>query len=305
MQELARLVVFGLVTVVSLAARASAPPQPYDPTPRIAIVSAYQPEWATMRAALSSPKQVVLGRTTFLVGDLEHRAVVLFLSGISMVNAASTTQLAIDHFNVSAVVFSGIAGGVDPALSIGDVVVPDRWSQYLESAFARQTNQAYVLPPFEPKTLPNYGMIFPQPVQVARPGGEPEKIEWFAADAHLLSVARRIAASVHLDRCDVKHQCLDHQPKIVVGGNGVSGQAFVDNAAFRDYVFHTFSARVLDMESAAVAQVTYMNDTPFVAFRSLSDLAGGDAGQNQEAASENLASTNSATVVMALLRALP
>jgi adenosylhomocysteine nucleosidase len=40
--------------------------------------------------------------------------VVLFLSGISMTNAAMTTQLALDRFKVSHVVVSGIAGGVNP-----------------------------------------------------------------------------------------------------------------------------------------------------------------------------------------------
>ena len=46
-----------------------------------------------------------------------------------MVNAAMTTQLALDRFNVSAIIVDGIAGGVDPSLAIGDVVVPDRWGQ--------------------------------------------------------------------------------------------------------------------------------------------------------------------------------
>jgi adenosylhomocysteine nucleosidase len=41
--------------------------------------------------------------------------VVLFLSGISMTNAAMTTQLALDRFRVTHVVVSGIAGGVNPA----------------------------------------------------------------------------------------------------------------------------------------------------------------------------------------------
>jgi adenosylhomocysteine nucleosidase len=85
----------------------------------------------------------------------------------------------------------------------------------------------------------------------------------------------------------------------------VSGQSFVDNAAFRDWAHRTFDARVLDMESAAVAQVAYVNATPFIAFRSLSDLAGGDPGQNQARVFFQLASDNSAAVVRAFLRALP
>jgi hypoxanthine phosphoribosyltransferase len=76
-------------------------------------------------------------------------------------------------------------------------------------------------------------------------------------------------------------RCLDHQPKVLVGGNGISGPAFADNAEYREYLFATFKAQVLDMETAATAQVAYANRVPFIAFRSLSDLAGGDAGANQ------------------------
>jgi adenosylhomocysteine nucleosidase len=47
----------------------------------------------------------------FESGSLEGKPIVLFLSGISMVNAAMTTQLALDHFLITRVVFSGIAGG--------------------------------------------------------------------------------------------------------------------------------------------------------------------------------------------------
>ena len=52
------------------------------------------------------------------------------------------------------------------------------------------------------------------------------------------------------------------RPVVAVGGNGVSGQSFVDNAAFRDFAHTAFAARALDMESAAVAQVAYAKPRP-------------------------------------------
>ena len=67
--------------------------------------------------------------------------------------------------------------------------------------------------------------------------------------------------------------CLEAPPRVVVGGQGVSGQAFVDNAKFREFAFDAFKAQVLDMETAAVATVAYANGVPFIGFRSLSDLA--------------------------------
>ena len=88
----------------------------------------------------------------------------------------------------------------------------------------------------------------------------------------------------------------------MVGGNGVSGQAFVDNAEFREYAFAIFKAKVLDMESAAVAHVALSNAVPFLAVRSLSDLAGGGEEANQMATFMAIASANSAAVVEAILR---
>ena len=69
--------------------------------------------------------------------------------------------------------------------------------------------------------------------------------------------------------------------------------------------FTTFDAQVLDMESAAVAHVAYANGVPFIAFRSLSDLAGGGEGANEMATFMGLAAGNSAAVVTAFLKALP
>ena len=74
---------------------------------------------------------------------------------------------------------------------------------------------------------------------------------------------------------------------------------------YRTYTFDTFQARVLDMESAAVAQVAYVNRVPFIAFRSLSDLAGGGEGENQMATFFQLAADNAAAVVRAFVRGLP
>jgi adenosylhomocysteine nucleosidase len=116
----------------------------------------------------------------------------------------------------------------------------------------------------------------------------------------MLTAAEKIG-DVALDRCTADKVCLDHTPRFVMGGNGVSGPAFVDNAAFRQYVFATFNAQVLDMESAAVATVAYANGVPFLAFRSLSDLAGGGAGANELRTFFRLAANNAAQVVQRFL----
>jgi adenosylhomocysteine nucleosidase len=276
-----------------------------DTTPRIAVMSAFEPEWTALQAMLSGRKDYVVHGTLYVTGTIEHKPVVLFKSGVSMVNAAMTTQLALDRFTIRQIAFSGIAGGVDPDLEIGDVVVPEAWGEYLEVVFARGQDGSYTLPDFADRQFANFGMMFPQPVQIATGAGAPEKHFWFPVDSQLLAVARHAAGAVALKDCTTERKCLLHKPKIVVGGHGVSGQAFVDNADFRAYARKTFNASVLDMESAAVAHVAYANKTPFIAFRSLSDLAGGGPGENEMTTFFQLASDNSAAFVREFLKEIP
>lgn len=61
----------------------------------------------------------------------------------------------------------------------------------------------------------------------------------------------------------------------------MSGNGFVDNADYREWISRTFEASAVDQETAAIAQVAYTNGVPFIAFRGLSDLAGGREGPNR------------------------
>jgi adenosylhomocysteine nucleosidase len=297
--------VFFLAVIALLAVALPARAELLDTTPRTAVMSAYRPEWTFLRTALVDSKEYTIDRTLFVTGTIEGKPVVLFLSGVSMVNAAMTTQMALDHFAIERIVFSGAAGGVDPGLTLGDIVVPEAWSEYLESVFARESEVGnYTLPSYAARPAEHFGMIFPQPVEIANAGGKPELRTWFAVDPALLALARTIAVSTGLKAC-AGPNCLARRPKIVVGGNGVSGPAFVDNKEFRSYARKAFAAEVLDMESAAVAHVAYVNAKPFIAFRSLSDLAGGETGESELQTSFQLAADNAGVVVRAFLKALP
>lgn len=274
-----------------------------DATPRVAVLSAFAPELVLLRQQLSQPVTHQVQGVEFTTGVLAGRPVVLFLSGISMVNAAMNTQRVLDRFNVRALVFSGIAGGVNPGLHIGDVSVPQQWGQYLEVLIARESGPGrYTAPPFMKDAMhPNYGMFFPRSVEVvtAQQPAVHRKF-WFEVDPDMLAAARRL--EVPLSACTAPGKCLSRTPRLVVGGNGVSGQAFMDNASFREYTFKTFEANVLDMETAAVGQVAYSNGVPYIAFRSLSDLAGGGEGENEMGTFFGLAADNSAKVLLAFLR---
>lgn len=270
--------------------------------PRIAVMSAFEPELVLLRQRLQGAQSQRINGVEFVTGTLEGKPVLLFLSGISMTNATMNTQLALDRFKVSHIVFSGIAGGVNPQLHIGDVTVPAQWGQYLEVLMARETAPGqYAVPPFidDAKQFPNFGMMFPRPVEFrsAAQTGMTKKF-WFEADPKMLAAARDLP--VELGACSGS-TCLSHKPRLVVGGNGVSGQAFMDNRALREYTFRTFQANVLDMETAAVGMVAHSNGVPFIAFRSLSDLAGGGDGANEMGTFMKLAADNSAKVLLAFL----
>lgn len=275
-----------------------------DSTPRTAVISAFPPELAALEAATGDKHAYTAAGARFVTGTLEGKPVVLFLSGISMVNAAMTTQSALDRFRIERIVFSGVAGGADPALEVGDVVAPERWVQSSEMAYAREVPGGFAPTPGLTDGRTNFGMMYPRAVTVTRGSGETEDRQDFPVDPALLDLARRSVAGLTLKRC-AADQCLTKPPKVVVGGVGGSGPVFVDNAAFRQYAHDVFGARVLDMESAAVAQVAYVNKTPFIAFRSLSDLAGGDPAGNQFPVFLKFAAENSATVVRAFVKALP
>jgi len=305
--RLAAFAIAGLLAL-SLAGCATAPatgtPVRLDETPRIAVISAFEPELTLLLRQLQTPARHRVNGVEFSTGTLQGKPVVLFLSGISMVNASMNTQLVLDRFNVQSIVFSGIAGGVDPSLHIGDVSVPAQWGQYLEVLMARETAPGrYTIPPrMEAQTLAPFGMLHPRPVET-RTAASPAPVRkfWFTVDPRMLETARGLGP-IALESCKAG-VCLTHKPQLRVGGNGVSGQAFVDNAAFREYAFKTFGANVLDMETAAVGMVAYSNNVPYIAFRSLSDLAGGGEGANEMVTFMGIAADNSAKVLLAFLAA--
>lgn len=297
------LLLIGFVGIFASTARSAVAAELIDRTPRVAVMSAFEPEWQALQTVLHDRVDHAINGTNFMTGTIGGKPVVVFLSGIGPINAAMATQIVFDRFHIDAIVVSGIGGGVNPELSIGDVVVPQQWSS-LQVVLARKVGDDYVVPEMFDRPVPNLGMIFPQPTQISQIGQKPEKRLWFEVDAHLLDVARSVATSAALKDCSDDHKCLAHPPKVIVGGHGVSGPAFVDNSGFRDYIRRAFDADTIDMESAAVAHVAYANHVPFIAFRSLSDLAGADPDKNQMQTFGALASGNSASVLEAFLAAL-
>jgi adenosylhomocysteine nucleosidase len=265
---------------------------------RIGIVSAFDPELKAVEEAII-PKNVQskiaeVNGTRFRLVDLYRKHLYFFLSGVSMVNAALTTQMAIDHFHLDAIIFSGIAGAVDPKLRPGDVVVPAYWIHQMESNWLNPNLNkpgSYIFPEYYRPKYGHFEMIFPSDVEVVRKGEtKSREVHAFPADRFLLSCAKSALNRVQL--VDARGD----RRSIYVGGNAMSGPVFLDNLAFREFAFRTWRVRLHEMEGTAVAQVGYVNRVPVLIIRGISDLAGGQRGPNWEETYTRLASKNAALV---------
>lgn len=327
--------------VAALAAHASgnavaAPRCLTECTPRIGVVSAFGEEAKVLVAQTRGAKTFSINGNRFTIGTLRGNRVVIVLSGVSMINAAMTTQTLLDHFRVSRLVMSGISGGIDPSHHVGDVIIPESWVMPMEvywhhdSSLPAPCGSAGDLSclglriarvdgkPVAPFTLPGGAAtgLFMRENHATRPGGpgEGEYVFDYRADPEMLAVARRISPA--LASCGPKaipaagaapdpKLCVGTQPRIVVGGRGVSGTAFLANAAYRTYLFEQLRAQTVDMETAALAHVAHVNGIPYIAFRSLSDLAGAQEFNADVGAlfASGLAEANESAVTLAFLAA--
>jgi len=273
---------------------------------RVGIVSAFDPELTAIEQAIipkrAESKIEEVNGTRIRLVDLHGKHLYFFLSGMSMVNAALTTQMAVDHFQLDAIIFAGIAGAVDPALHPGDVVVPAYWIHQMESVWSNPDSTksgSYVLPEFYRPKYGHFEMIFPNDVQVVRKGdAKLRQVHAFPADRYLLSCAESAANRVRL--VDTKGE----PRSVYIGGNAMSGPVFLDNRDFREFAFRTWKVRLHEMEGTAIAQVGYVDRIPVLIVRGISDLAGGQHGQNSEETYTRLASRNAALVAAATLNKL-
>jgi adenosylhomocysteine nucleosidase len=299
-----------------------------DCTTRIGIVSAFGAEADLLLEQTRGKRDWRINGNRFTTGTLRGNPVVIALSGVSLVNATMLTQLMLDHFRIERLLMSGIAGGVSPDNHVGDVVVPERWALPMEVYWhgdgsvpapcgtaagdvtclglklAQRDGQ--VLPEFRSDNGKVSSGLFLRENFVMNDNNAPQgefRFD-FTVDPAMLALARTLQPV--LAQCGPKNPtlCVSTQPTLKVGGTGVSGSAFLANADYRRYLSDTLQAQLVDMETAALAQVAYANRVPFIAFRSVSDLAGGHDFKDVGAFfGSGLAEANEARVTLAFLQA--
>lgn len=89
----------------------------------LGIIGAMDVEVAEIKDRMRSVEVKTIAKMDFYKGSLMGKAVVVVRSGIGKVNAAICTQILVDHYGVTAVVNTGIAGSLNEKIDIGDVVL--------------------------------------------------------------------------------------------------------------------------------------------------------------------------------------
>lgn len=89
----------------------------------IGIIGAMAEEIELFKDGMSEVNEYRKAGIDFYVGIMNGKQTVLCQSGVGKVNAAVCTQILIDEFQVEKIVFTGVAGALNPELEIGDIVV--------------------------------------------------------------------------------------------------------------------------------------------------------------------------------------
>ncbi|CAK7325339.1 unnamed protein product [Dovyalis caffra] len=251
----------------------------------------------------------VAGRR-FRIGKVQGKKVIYVRCGVGMVNAASATQQMLDMFDITGIVHFGNAGNVNNSMSIGDVSIPKQFAHtgiwdWLNPNGTLPTNDiaeldfgSYNEPTGDGMNL--LGKIGYSYEQFFSELGKPNTavpLFWAQISEQWLQLAVGLEG-MELEKCVNSSVCLPQKPKLVVGLKGSTANIFVDNAAYRDFLYRTFAVSSVDMESFAVVMTSLSNGYPVIVIRGLSDLAGGQAGQNAIQTFGPLAARNAAQVVV-------
>ncbi len=214
------------------------------------VLSALGGEIASLRELLVDAVAVDVRGERFERGSIDGRPVILGIVGVGKVNAAMAATLAIDHFDPDLVIFTGVAGAVDSALEIGDVVVAEWVVQHdagVVDGGGFHVYQAGHVPFFNPTD---------------RLGHRPSP--------DLLAHVRSVVASTDLA------PVLGRIPRLLIGAVA-TGDRFIQSDEERRRLHDSLGVHVVEMEGAAVAQIAEHLGVDHIVVRAVSDLAGADS----------------------------
>lgn len=207
---------------------------------RIGIIGAMEEEVAQLKEKMQVEQIVNKASMEFYQGTLCGKEVVVVRSGIGKVNAGICTQILADVFQVEAIINTGIAGSLQAEINIGDLVISSDALQH--DMDAREFG-------YERGQIPRMDTLS------------------FPADERLIDAA--------------KASCEQVNPEIsVFVGRVVTGDQFIASRQVKDEIKSWSKGLCTEMEGAAIAQVAYLNQIPFVILRAISDKADDSAAMD-------------------------
>ena len=229
---------------------------------KIGIIGAMEVEVERLKKDMEIQREIRKAGMEFCEGVLMGQPAVVVRSGIGKVNAAVCTQILVDVFGVDAVINTGIAGSLNAQIDIGDIVISTDVLHHDMDAV-------------------NFGYA---------PGQIPQMdVFSFEADEDLANLAEKV--------------CREVNPEIkVFRGRVVSGDQFVADKAVKERISGLFQGFCTEMEGAAIAQASYLNEVPFVIIRAISDKAD-DSATEDYPTFERKAVEHSVKLVEGLLKA--
>ncbi len=204
---------------------------------KIGIIGAMELEVETLKSKMNVTSTTTKARMEFFEGTLNGVEVVIVRSGVGKVNAGICTQILVDLFGVTHIINTGVAGSLDAAIDIGDIVVSTDVLQHDVDA----TGFGYAL-----GEIPQLGTLN------------------FPADERMSALAKSVCEKVNTE---IK----------VFSGRIVSGDQFICDKAVKDRISSNFQGLCTEMEGAAIGQAAYLNGVPFVILRAISDKADNSA----------------------------
>lgn len=229
---------------------------------KVAIIGAMEEEVVILRDQMKDITITNVAGCEFTEGELAGVHVILSKSGIGKVNAAMSTSLLMQIFKPTYVLNTGSAGGFNPALKVGDLVI---------STEIRHHDVDVTIFDYE------YGQV---------PGLPPA----FLADEKLISIAETAANNIKGIQA--------------VKGLIATGDSFMNDPERVAFVRRKFpQLHAVEMEAAAIAQVSHQFGIPFLIIRALSDIAGKESNVSFEQFLDT-AAKHSAVLIVNILKAL-
>lgn len=215
----------------------------------IAIIGALEQEVRHIYDALGDPVWEELGGLRIARGMLGGSEVVATVAGMGTVNVAAATQLLLSVYDAGTVIFSGIAGGLNPALHIDDIVIGERL-RYTDTDTALIAESAPGLEEFASTPA-----LVDLAEQVLRARGYAA----IADGGRQLAGAGNAAGEAAVDT------------PAYLRGTIATGNRFVTGAALRAAVVAETAADCAEMEGAAVAHIAAKNGAACLVLRAISD----------------------------------